>query len=259
MPATSCSPGPSDGQLTREYVAPALPDAGTVGHPRPMTSAAPLPDPSAGAVDRLPEPPDAPYEGALAFFKVLNRWFMVPAVRAGLGAWVSCPLGGYMVLLRVRGRKSGLVRETPLNYVIDDGSAWVLAGFGPKTEWYRNLLADPEVEVLLPGREPVAAVAAEVLNPAVRARIVPAIARSTIGPSFASGINPIRTTDQEILEVMDWVPLVRLTPVGDALEAGPDDPGGRAWVWRQALATLATLAALRLLTRAAGGLLRALR
>jgi hypothetical protein len=47
---------------------------------------------------------------------------MVPATRAGLGAWLSTPFGGAMVLLRIRGRKSGLLRETPLNYVIVDGA-----------------------------------------------------------------------------------------------------------------------------------------
>jgi deazaflavin-dependent oxidoreductase (nitroreductase family) len=224
-----------------------------------MTTAAPLPDPSADAPARLPEPPGPASTGALSFFKVLNRWFMVPAARAGLGAWVSSPLGGHIVLLRVRGRKSGLVRETPLNYVIQDGSAWVLAGFGPRTEWYRNLLADPDVEIVLPGREAMAAVAVEITAPVVRARVLPAVMRSTIGPSMASGVNPWTTTDQEVLDDLAWVPLVRLTPVDGALEAGQDDPGGKGWIWRQGLVAVASLAGLKLLGRVRGGVVRAVR
>jgi deazaflavin-dependent oxidoreductase (nitroreductase family) len=207
----------------------------------------------------LPEPPGPPDAGALAFFKLLNRWFMVPAVRAGLGPWVSSPLGGHVVLLRVRGRKSGLVRETPLNYVITDGCAWVLAGFGPRTEWYRNLLAAPDVEIVLPGRPPMAAIASEVTASATRTRIIPAIMRSTLGPSLAAGMNPLTTAGHALAEEMAWVPVVRLTPVDEPLEPGADDPGGRAWIWRQAVAVAATLAAAGVLYRLLARLWRAVR
>jgi deazaflavin-dependent oxidoreductase (nitroreductase family) len=183
-------------------------------------------------------------------FKSLNRWFMVPLTRAGLGAWVSSPVGGYMVLLRVRGRRTGLVRETPVNYVVRDGSAWVLAGFGERTEWYRNLLADPMVEMVLPARPPIPAVADVVWDPAIRSVLVPEILRSTIGPTLGAGMNPWRTPDQAVADDMGWVPLVRLTPVGLTLEPGPDDPGGTAWIWRQVLVVLVTLGAVRVLRRA---------
>ncbi|HEY4753849.1 MAG TPA: nitroreductase/quinone reductase family protein, partial [Candidatus Limnocylindrales bacterium] len=111
-------------------------------------------------LDADPPLADLPVDGALhgfdpvahRVFKALNRWFMIPASRAGLGAWIGSPIGGYVLLLRAKGRKSGLVRETPLSYLIADGSIWVLAGFGPRTDWYRNLLAEPAVEVMLPGR-----------------------------------------------------------------------------------------------------------
>ena len=200
----------------------------------------------------LAEPP-RPGEGwALAEpflrrgFKLLNRCFMVPVHRAGLGAWVSTPVGGWILVLLIRGRKSGMVRETPLNYLIAEGGAWVLAGFGPRTEWYRNLLADPAVEVLLPGRR-FAGTAAEELDPAVRARIIPALVRSTGLPGMMVVPSPQTTPDEDILDAVAWVPLVRITPGDEPLEAGSDDPGGRAWIWRQALVTMASVAALGLL------------
>ena len=100
-----------------------------------MTTVGPAPD----TFPPLADPPLA--EGSLAVagplmhrgFKILNRWFMVPIHRAGLGAWISTPIGGYMLLLRVRGRKSGVMRETPLSYLVAEGAALVLAGFGPRT------------------------------------------------------------------------------------------------------------------------------
>ena len=180
-------------------------------------------------------------------FKALNRYFMVPLHRAGLGAWVSTPIGGYMVLLRVRGRKSGVMRETPLNYIVAEGAVWVMAGFGAKTEWYRNLIADPAVEVRLPGRR-YACTAAEVLDPAVRSPMIPRLVRATGLPGTMVVPSPWTTPDEEILDAVPWVPLVRIrTRDGTPIESGPDDPGGDAWVWRQALAVAATIIGWRLL------------
>jgi deazaflavin-dependent oxidoreductase (nitroreductase family) len=203
----------------------------------------------------LPDPPGPPDEAALRLFRALNRWFMVPACRAGLGAWVSTPAGGWVVLLRVRGRRSGLVRETPLNYLLADGAIWVLAGFGPRTEWYRNLLAEPRVEAWLPGRR-LACVATEVRDPAIRSRIIPPLVRSTAFPSLAAGVNPWTTADEEIDRALAWVPLIRLDADVGPLDAGPDDPGGTGWIWRQGLVIGASLVALRVVRRLLRGVAR---
>jgi deazaflavin-dependent oxidoreductase (nitroreductase family) len=179
-------------------------------------------------------------------FKLLNRWFMLPVQRVGLGPWVSTPFGGWILVLRVRGRKSGRMRDTPLNYLIADDAVWVLAGFGPRTEWYRNLLADPAVEVRLPGRR-FAGTAAEVLDPGVRARIIPRLVRSTGLPGMMVVPAPWTAPDEDILDATDFVPLVRIRlRDGAPLDAGPDDPGGHAWIWRQAVVAVASLVGWRL-------------
>ena len=49
-------------------------------------------------------------------FLVVNRWLGVPIIRAGLAPAWSTPFGGYFVLLRTRGRTSGVMREAPLGY-----------------------------------------------------------------------------------------------------------------------------------------------
>ena len=224
----------------------------TTSAPTSRVEPAPTPEPAP------PEPPlaDPPAGGALhgldaiahRGFKTLNRYFMIPMHRAGLGAWLGSPVGGWMLLLRVRGRKSGIVRETPLNYLVADGSVWIVAGFGPATEWYRNLLADPAVEVWLPTRH-LAGTAVEVRSPAVRARILPALVRSIGLPSFLSGVNPWTATDDRIIDALNFVPLIRIDPTDGWLDPGPDDPGGNAWVWRQALVLGGSLLVLRRLRR----------
>ena len=58
---------------------------------------------------------------------------------------------GYRFLLLVhRGRKSGLLRETVLEvirYDRDSGGSVVLSGRGETADWYRNILANPALEI----------------------------------------------------------------------------------------------------------------
>ena len=183
-------------------------------------------------------------------FRYGNRYAMVPLHRAGLAAWLGNPLTGWQCLVTTTGRRSGLPRHTPLGYLVADGAAWVMAGYGPSTLWYRNLLDDPRVELLLPGRPPMACHATEAGDPSDRARIIPALARSMALPGTMTGCFPPTATDERILDCVAWVPLVRITPTdGSPLAAGPDDPGGGAWAWRQVLAVGATLLGARALRR----------
>jgi hypothetical protein len=71
-------------------------------------------------------------------------------------------------------------------------------------------------------------------------------------PGAMIGCLPATSTDERILECVAWVPLVRIAPAdGSLLAAGPDDPGGLGWTWRQALAVGTTIVGLRALARLA--------
>jgi deazaflavin-dependent oxidoreductase (nitroreductase family) len=188
-------------------------------------------------------------------FMQLNRWMTIPMLRAGLGPWLGSPAGGWLLLMRVRGRRSGAVREVPLSYLVDEGAVWVMAGFGPGTQWYRNLLADPTVDLVLPGRTR-RCIAEEVRDPETRRRMMPKLLRATGAPGYMSGCDPWHASVDEILSVTASVPLLRLEPVGDALVAGPDDPGGLGWVWRQVFVLAATAWTARHLWRLAAHLAR---
>jgi deazaflavin-dependent oxidoreductase (nitroreductase family) len=190
------------------------------------------------------------WRASITAFHWANRYAMVPLHRAGLAVWLGSPLSGWQLLLTTTGRKSGLLRPTPLGYMVADGAVWVLAGYGSATLWYRNLLADPAVEVLLPARPPFAGIATEIVDPSVRARVIPRLVRSMALPGTMIGCLPWSAPDERILELTAWVPLVRVVPAdGTLLVPGPDDPGGLGWTWRMLVATLATVAAFRLLPR----------
>jgi deazaflavin-dependent oxidoreductase (nitroreductase family) len=187
-------------------------------------------------------------------FRYANRYLVIPLHRAGLAAWVGGPLGGWQCLLTTIGRTSGLRRDTPLGYIVMDGAAWVMAGFGPRTQWYRNILAEQRVDLRLPGRCPFAALAEEVDEPQIRARVIPPLCRSMALPGMMIGCVPATSTDERILDCVSWVPLVRIGPAdGSALVPGAEDPGGRGWIWRHVAMTGVTIGVLALLRRVLRG------
>jgi len=78
--------------------------------------------------------------------KWLFRLMKIPpqvAYALGLG-----PLIGRVVLLLITtGRKSGLKRVTPLQYEIIDGAYYLGSAYGVRADWYRNIEANPCVEI----------------------------------------------------------------------------------------------------------------
>jgi deazaflavin-dependent oxidoreductase (nitroreductase family) len=160
-------------------------------------------------------------------FLVVNRRVAAPALRAGLGPLLVTPASGSILLLRTRGRRSGLVREAPLGYVVHDGACYVCAGFGRGTGWLVNLLADPSVEVILPGAR-IRASAREVTDRAEYDIVLRALIRA-LGVVGAATVPAALDPGAAIPDA--WfatMPLVRLEPT--AMLDGPWDPGGRGWI-----------------------------
>lgn len=73
-----------------------------------------------------------------------------------------------MLLLTTRGRRTGRPRTCGLNYAVLGDTVYVMSGFG-RTDWIRNLEADPRVEVCL-GQDRWSAQARVVTDPDERRR-----------------------------------------------------------------------------------------
>lgn len=79
----------------------------------------------------------------------LPRWvyrlFGVPThlYRFGFGQKV----GPAILILTTTGRKSGLPRQTPLQYELIDDVYYSGSMRGDKADWYRNIIANPQVQV----------------------------------------------------------------------------------------------------------------
>lgn len=56
-------------------------------------------------------------------------------------------IGRFILLLTTVGRKTGLPRTVPLQYEIIDGDYYVGSARGVQADWFRNIQANPQVQV----------------------------------------------------------------------------------------------------------------
>ncbi len=80
--------------------------------------------------------------GPRRLYKLINKPPRI-AYTLGLGPLI----GRLVLLLTTRGRKTGLLRVTPLQYEQIEGKYYVASAFGTRSDWYRNILVDPSGRV----------------------------------------------------------------------------------------------------------------
>ena len=159
-------------------------------------------------------------------FKIFNKFFMVPLFRLGLGAVVGNPFTGYIMVIKTIGRKTGRLRFTPVNYALQDGKIYCMAGFGKGTNWYRNLQAQPKIEIILPSG-PLAGAAEDATNSEEAIHVFRQILINSGFAGFLAGINAFSISDSELQKKIRDYRLVRIIPVG--IGSGAADAGG--WLW----------------------------
>ncbi len=132
------------------------------------------------------------------FFHGMNH-FMVFMWKIGLGRMMNIwpSVGGRIMVIKHRGRKSGKEYLTPVNYAIVENEIYCTAGFGPTTDWYRNILANSEVELWLPQGKRRAR-ACDVSNSPCRTALLRevAIASGIAGPIL--GVDQKKLTDEQL-------------------------------------------------------------
>src|ERR1700754_1089075 len=86
--------------------------------------------------------------------RVLRLAFRLPRVLFDLRlGWI---FAGRLILVEHTGRKSGRPYRTPLEVVDRDrsGVLIVASGFGGRSDWYRNLVAEPKARIVAGRRAP---------------------------------------------------------------------------------------------------------
>jgi len=161
-------------------------------------------------------------------FWFLNKFFMVPIFRLRFGPFFGNPFTGYIMVLKIVGRKTGKLRYAPVNYAILNGKVYCISGFRKVSDWYANLRANRDIEVILPGGA-IAGTTAEITDPAVRVIAIRKILQNAGFAGFFEGYNPFRISDEELARRTTDMPLICIQPTG--LGSGASDPGGWAWIW----------------------------
>lgn len=162
---------------------------------------------------------------------LFRRWnrVMVGMFRVGLGPYIGNPYSGYIMVIGTRGRKSGRLRRTPVNFSGEDGYVYCMSGFGPASDWYRNATVEPRVQVWV-GGEGWSGTAETVQDPVEWLRAYRAtLRRAGFADRAFTKANLTELDDQSLLSRAPGAPVVRVR-LEERL-AGKDAPGDLRWVW----------------------------
>ncbi len=176
-------------------------------------------------------------------FKYFNR-FMLLMWRLGLGRFFNTwpAVSGRVMVVTHRGRITGKLRRTPLNYAIVNGDIYCTAGFGKTSDWYRNVKACPAVEVWLPDSWWTGSVEEVDREHDDWLSLLRQVLVGSGFAAYAAGIDPKRISDAELGQVAADYRLLRIRR--QAARTGPGGPGDLSWVW-----PLATMILLPLVLR----------
>ncbi|MEW6403128.1 MAG: nitroreductase family deazaflavin-dependent oxidoreductase [Chloroflexota bacterium] len=164
----------------------------------------------------------------------LNRLlFKSPVIwwRMGLGSLLS----RWMLLLTTWGRKSRLPRHTMLSYTLYAGKAYLISGWGQRTDWYQNTTADQHVTVQV-GQRPYYAVARRVVDAEEYADVMRIMLRTGGDSHFRPWLKSLDIAYDlnDLVAKRERVYLVALDPT-DQVEP-PPMASDLIWVWAVILA-----------------------
>ncbi len=150
-----------------------------------------------------------------------------------LNAWPGV-LGRY-VLITTTGRRTGLQRMTSLNYTRSGDAVYCIAGWSPRSSWFANVVAEPRVEVWLPG-ERRRGLAVRVADGTEAVRAMRRLLEDTRGLSkLLAGADADLMEDRTVEGLTHRWPVVRIDLLESERGPGPR-PGDLAWVWLPAAA-----------------------
>lgn len=142
-----------------------------------------------------------------------RRFFRLPIFlyQVGLG-WI---FGNRFLMLNHIGRKSGDTRHAVLEVVQHDPQTdvyIVAVGFGKKSQWYRNILAQPAVSITV-GRRKLD-VTAEQLDPLAAGQVLVDFARRYPNEARMAGLLGFEVdgSEEDYREMGAMLPLIALRP-----------------------------------------------
>ncbi len=168
--------------------------------------------------------------------------FHIGLWRLGLGPWLGWrpDVWSQIMVLTHTGRKSSLKRQTALNYALVDGEIHCIAWAG--SDWYRNLVRNPQVEVWLPN-EWWCGIAEDVSDSPQHLQILREIVSASAFVGRLAGFNAQTMSDEALDRATAPYRLVHIKRTEARTGAG--GPGDLAWVWPLATMVLLPLVLFR--------------
>ena len=134
---------------------------------------------------------------------------------------------GRFCLLTTIGRKSGEPRHALLEYAALDGRAYLLAGWGPRAHWVRNILADARV-ALVSGLGTQRGRAVRVVDAETIRRLYPQMTKSPVWGPYSASLGIAGHDVEDVVAKADRLWAFRVEPSD---EAGTPAPGGTDLWW----------------------------
>jgi deazaflavin-dependent oxidoreductase (nitroreductase family) len=162
-------------------------------------------------------------------FRILNK-FMVILWKLGLADWINVwpTVFGQIMVITHKGRKTGYKRLNPVNFAIIDGEIYCTAGFGDKSDWFRNILINPNVEVwLTEGRWE--GIAEDVSSHPDRLFFLREVLIASGFAAPLAGLYPKKIDDETLDRLTSTYRLIRIKRIKE--RTGRDGPGELAWIW----------------------------
>ena len=144
-----------------------------------------------------------------AFFRIVNRFIVVPGFQMGLGRFISNPLTGNIMVLGILGRKTGKIRYAPVSFARQDGIVYCYQGRESRGQWYLNILAHPQVEVILP-RERFSGLAEQLPDGPERLKALRVLLQGSGLSRSMYGFDPVEASDQKLEEKTRGIPVIRI-------------------------------------------------
>jgi len=127
--------------------------------------------------------------------------------RVGLGGLI----GKHTLLLTTTGRRTGRPRVVPLDYQREGDTLCLIVEQGTRSAWYRNLVANPEVEVQVGSRE-MRGVAVPLTDPQEKAHVLKLFVRRSDRLAERYYGIPRGASDEELLQLAPQRAVVAVQP-----------------------------------------------
>jgi len=161
--------------------------------------------------------------------RYFNR-FIVLMWRLGLGKWVNAwpsRYGQIMVIVQAE-NKSRLRQYTPVNYAMVNEDIFCTTGLGQIPDWYRNILANPAVEIWLPDSW-WAGIGEDVTGQKDSLAIIRKVLTVSGVAVRSLGVDPTALDDEQLAAATSSCHLVRIRRT--VARTGEGGPGDLAWIW----------------------------